>query len=258
MAYFSLSDDRLIFVQDSVVKIWDYKAEAWASWTIEGEFHQIIVAQTFVILLHTSGVSIWRIPALSTQTPLFGYVDPSPLPPLFECPYPDLKPSELDDGTARLHRYEVVVDEDLSKADIIVRDTFNVNVPFDATLEPLRFCNNSLVAWWYDTDTESIKIHTGSLAAPSTLITSSTDVVDNVRQAVFSTNASFCPVSGRFAFIKEGEAGVVILDFLPNPVSESKASKSRSHHHPWKPLESLAIRTDDLPNGYSVSRPTQF
>lgn len=37
VVFYSLSADRLIFVLGSVLKIWDYKLNAWASWSVEHE-----------------------------------------------------------------------------------------------------------------------------------------------------------------------------------------------------------------------------
>jgi len=39
--FWSLSFDRLIFLEGSILKIWDYKADTWAHWKVNQSFEQV-------------------------------------------------------------------------------------------------------------------------------------------------------------------------------------------------------------------------
>lgn len=42
ISFYSLSGDCYIFLHGSVLKIWNFKTNGWTSWTVQGEFHQVI------------------------------------------------------------------------------------------------------------------------------------------------------------------------------------------------------------------------
>jgi hypothetical protein len=42
ISFYSLSGDCYIFLHGSVLKIWNFKINGWTSWTVQGEFHQVI------------------------------------------------------------------------------------------------------------------------------------------------------------------------------------------------------------------------
>ncbi|KAF8156056.1 hypothetical protein B0H34DRAFT_715976 [Crassisporium funariophilum] len=35
--FYSMSENRLIFLEDSLLTIWDYKTNLWAGWSLESE-----------------------------------------------------------------------------------------------------------------------------------------------------------------------------------------------------------------------------
>lgn len=42
ICFYSLSGDRLVFLEGSVLKIWDYIQHSWASWTVEKNYDQVL------------------------------------------------------------------------------------------------------------------------------------------------------------------------------------------------------------------------
>jgi len=48
----SLSFDRLVFLEESILKVWDYKADTWGHWEVDGErFEQVFsLASSFLHL----------------------------------------------------------------------------------------------------------------------------------------------------------------------------------------------------------------
>ncbi|KAF8196100.1 hypothetical protein BJ912DRAFT_956313 [Pholiota molesta] len=168
ISFYSLSGDCYIFLHGSVLKIWNFKINGWTSWTVQGEFHQAIVTPNLLLLIHSAGVSIWRIPRLMTNSPLFSFVNPTPLPPAFDIPYTTSRPpgedlyagpSDWYSGTPvpiTYDRYEIVfaAQNNLAHAALI-----------ETPAAPYRFCLDALATWWFEADTDTMKIYTGLVRA---------------------------------------------------------------------------------------------
>ena len=56
--FWSLSFDRLIFLEGSILKIWDYKADTWGHWKVSQSFEQVFSLSS--LLLH-SDRQFWHL-----------------------------------------------------------------------------------------------------------------------------------------------------------------------------------------------------
>ncbi|KAJ3514977.1 hypothetical protein NLJ89_g2055 [Agrocybe chaxingu] len=169
----SLSDNRLVILHDSYVKIWDFKLNTWAAWTVEANLDclQIIVTPKAVILIHTRGINIWATPLLSSRKPVFSEIHIAPVAPLFSISFPDIDllgfgsycegPCDWYSGLPQpllfdiadtsfpdtIARYKILLDDDLTKAELVRLSTTYFPLG-DGVFEPYRFCEGTLVAWW--------------------------------------------------------------------------------------------------------------
>ncbi|KAF9479325.1 hypothetical protein BDN70DRAFT_932655 [Pholiota conissans] len=277
-----------------VLKIWNFKTNGWTSWTVQGGFQQAIVTPTLVLLIHSTAVSIWRIPRLMVNAPLFSFVNPTPQPPALNIPYSVSRPpgddvysgpSDWYSGTPlpitydvatitsldemHLQRYEIVLTDEPPYATLV--ETLAAVIPVrddDDTLnlEPYRFCMDSLVAWWYETYTDTMNIYTGPVRAPQDAAGGSQRVLGVQTTAISAagTASSFCPMSGRFAYLDDDDdslQGVVVLDFLL-PLGAMRSDNARPAAHPVELDNNLADSgrwMDDLTRwNANLYNPTQF
>lgn len=267
ISFYSLTGNRLIFMQGPVMKIWDFKTDEWMSWTVAEEYHQVryishsylrrcnyiwqsVVAPHFIVLLHPTGVSLWRIPdRLWSSSPPFSVVDPTPVPPMFSIPYRTPRPAgemqyagpcdwysgshapltydiavTTSPTSMQLHRYEIKVSSDLRHASLLEHDPIYLFIHGDPPIEldAYRFCGDALVSLWYEPAQEAMRLHTSPARYAQTLsmgVPVQTAVLTPVHAA-----ASFCPVSGRYVYSEPDDDedtdsmgladGVVVLDFL--------------------------------------------
>lgn len=185
-----------------------------------------------------------------TNSPLFSFVNPTPLPPAFDVPYTTSRPpgedlyagpSDWYSGTplpitydvatplslevTHLQRYEIAVQNDLAYATLIETPAGAVPAWDDDNfkLAPYRFCLDALVTWWFEAHTDTMKIYTGLVRPPPARAAEDTAVSQHfhgVQTASITgagTASSFCPISGRFVYLDDDDEsleGVVILDFL--------------------------------------------
>jgi hypothetical protein len=188
-----------------------------------------------------------------TNSPLFSFVNPTPLPPAFDIPYATSRPpgedlyagpSDWYSGTPvpitydvatplsldamHLQRYEIVLATQNNLAHAALIETPAAVIPAwdhaNFKLEPYRFCLDALATWWFEADTDTMKIYTGLVrATPPAGAAGDTAVgqrVHGVQTAAITgaaTASSFCPISGRFVYLDDDDEsleGVVILDFL--------------------------------------------
>ncbi|KDR79805.1 hypothetical protein GALMADRAFT_208115 [Galerina marginata CBS 339.88] len=248
ISFFCHSLDRLVFLQGATLNIWDYKADAWASWTVPGDYDQILVDQSSIILLYRSGVSVWSIPPLSPSKPPFSDADPPSVPPHFTLLYPDLGsvwcegPCDWYSGSPQPHiydlievdgidfpiksrRYEVVLGGHLKSAELAERWTFAISRSADLKFESGFFCENTLVSWWFDSASQLVKVHTGSTFAAGREAASRKVIVDETltllqTHDIWKGCVGLCPVSARFLYL-DTEKGIRVLDYLPSPNSQT-------------------------------------
>ncbi|KAH9478212.1 hypothetical protein JR316_0008665 [Psilocybe cubensis] len=254
--FFSLSRNRLIFMEGSILKIWHYTKNSWAHWTVEKDYYQIIVGESTVTLLSPTGVSVWPIPALSSSSPPFLNQPPQAISPLVTLPYPNPRPSntdwcegpcdwysgttqpflydlvnwDSDSETITMRRYEVSLAQDLKSSELIERQAFTFHGPDepDILFQPSAFNDNSLVTIFFDFTCDSIKLHTGSFSGPSSPNkdgklpdpeASETITLVKGEHITKGYAMAFCPISARFLYL-DSEKNICIIDYISQPASE--------------------------------------
>ena len=209
---------------------------------------KIIVSESALVLLHTAGVSIWKFPALSSSTPVFLYGDLQPVPPLITLRYDHLAhtmaehacydgPCDWYSGTHQrliydvswpdkpnsFHRYEVVVDEDMTEGTLVLLSIVSIPDRTRFQTGPSRFHNDGLVSWWFEQTSDGsyanahfhllpVNNHSTETIASDIIGLHTSDILSNM-------TSSFCGLSGRFALLDE-DRNIYLFDFLSSPPSE--------------------------------------
>ncbi len=113
-----------------------------------------------------------------------------------------------------LRRYELVIDDDLTSPSMI---ELAVLPDHESPIyEPYRLCNNTVVRWW----NHDGRIDAKAFSIPSSPSGSECAINTTFLCAVDSyTQSSFCPFSGRLAYIDSSIDEIKVLDFLSVPPS---------------------------------------
>ncbi|KIM37049.1 hypothetical protein M413DRAFT_448764 [Hebeloma cylindrosporum] len=247
--FWSLSFDRLVFLEGSILKIWDYKADTWGHWKVTQFYEQIVVAEDALILLCRSRISIWKPPALSNQKPRFSgepplfspYTEiPYPLPPFQDDDFHDcagpcdwysgtaqpllydlIIPQDDDIGSAKLTRFEVILD---GSGNAELRSLATLGITDDMIYEPYRISQGTLTAWWHDG--AHIRGRVSSTRGTPMAHTVEDIILFNAVMDISFNSSSFCPSSGRLVCL-DHEGNVQVIDFL-TPRSRQNETSSTS------------------------------
>ena len=205
-----------------------------------------MATNTAVIVLHVEAISIWAIPPLSPQPPVFFDHNPTHTPPLLTIPFPDyieLNSNHIQWNTttswyfgssqplyfdslcrdSKLYRFQITLKPDLSTASLHVINTSDLT-PHDfnhVTFQNYTICEDTVVSCWFHAssnwDQYQLGVYTGltsarfandiTLGGPATNLGM---LLPDIEQVY---NLFWCAASGRFVCVYSSSR-VAVLDFF--------------------------------------------
>ena len=207
----------------------------------------MIATKTAVIVLCQERVLIWAIPPLLPQPPNFHVDNPILMPPpFFTIPFPDcilLNPMHVkwnsisswysgsshplyfgvlceDSKGSKLHRFQIVLELDLSAASLHVIDTSEITTPnsINTFLKDYRICEDTHVSCWvYDSlalpEEYQCGVHTGLTSARFSNLISHSGPAGNIKVDENEYLFFLCPASGRSVLLGSNN-NVAVFDYF--------------------------------------------
>ena len=208
----------------------------------------MIATKTAVIVLCQEGVLIWAIPPLLPQPPSFLVDNPILMPPpLFTIPFPDgillnhkfVKFNSIsswyscssaplyfsvlceESKGSKFHRFQIVLEPDLSAASLHVINTSEITHDFENTFpKDYRICEDTHVSCWFYQDPVCPEryqcgVITGLTSARFSDLISYRSPAGNMRFPAHGNDYFFflCPASGRSVLLGR-DNNVAVLDYF--------------------------------------------
>ena len=216
-----MTTDTIILIDEDDLSVWDVpKLKSNAS-ALSQDFEPDIPVKPRCTIRYPDGYSP---PAAFTCKGLCDWYTGSPQPLWY-----DLLHTSDEGYLHHFDRFEADI-SDLQNLNATIKRLPSFELPqvgyvVDSFIMPYRACGQNIVVAWRSR--QGVHCHIGS---SSSTCPRRGDVTLRLTKSAESSSISFCPVSGRLAYIKA--TGIEVIDYLwPNDVSRSAVRSTKCKYH---------------------------